>query len=277
MTTYRLRGAVERVAGGEDDALRADVVDDVGFGRIDDVRLLDLVGERPVGNLEDHLVADLDVGDVAERREVGGAVAGDPDRLALSRQARVRVVAGPLLEVRLVGSLDEDEVDADARDLDPADALAVRGSCRRRSMQAGRPAGRRRCRSDDRDVGYRRVGEEVRLELIELVAGCGLFDAPVDRRERLLPGERDPGVGQDDQPAVIRATERIRAIRLMRPGSLRTGRRLVSPEALLVAVVKDCRVRERLSQAILRSPPTRPIPSGSGAFCCSTRVASTRA
>ena len=50
-------------------------------------------------------------------------MAGDRDGLALSRQRRRRVVARPLLEIGLVRPLDDDEVDVDARDLDPADAL----------------------------------------------------------------------------------------------------------------------------------------------------------
>ena len=84
-----LRGAVERVAGAQHQALVADLLDDADVARVDDLGLLHPVGEGRVGHLEGDPVAPLHRVDVAEGRQVGGAVAGDPDRAALAGERRL--------------------------------------------------------------------------------------------------------------------------------------------------------------------------------------------
>ena len=60
----------------------------------------DLVDEPALERGEDHLVADVQLVDVAERAVVAGAVAGDDHVAAVAGHRRARPVAGTVVEHR---------------------------------------------------------------------------------------------------------------------------------------------------------------------------------
>jgi hypothetical protein len=130
-----------------------------------------------------------------ERRQVGRPVAGDPDRPPLAGKRGIGVVAGPLLKARGVGALDEHHVEVDARDLDSPDPLA--------GLDLG---GERGCQAVGPPLGIALAqrlptlwrAQELVGGLVERVLGLSLLDRAVDRRHRLLPGERQGDVREDD-------------------------------------------------------------------------------
>src|SRR6266498_3936367 len=85
----------------------------------------DAVGERAVGHLDRDRVPLAQVVDVREGRQVGRAMTGDVDESVLAGYEASEVAAGPLLERVVVGAVDEDHVEAEARDPDPADRVAL--------------------------------------------------------------------------------------------------------------------------------------------------------
>src|SRR5215211_1993477 len=95
-----LRGAVEGMAGGEDETTVADGFDDPDVSRIDHLVLLDRVGEGCIGHLDPDLVTVLDLVDLPERGEIGGPVTGDRDRSGLAGDRCRPVVARALLQRR---------------------------------------------------------------------------------------------------------------------------------------------------------------------------------
>ena len=102
-----------------------DVVDHVGVAGRHDEALGGVVDEDALQRGEDDGVADLDRVEVVEGVAVGGAVPGDGGVAGLARERRADVVARALAQVGRVGALDDDLVDADHRDADVADGLAL--------------------------------------------------------------------------------------------------------------------------------------------------------
>jgi hypothetical protein len=94
--------------------------------------------------------------------EIGGPVPGDAHPpVPVPGERGIRVVARPLLEVRVIGPLDDDEVDVDTRD----DELGDRVS---RQLDDGLvPELGRRLRSDD----GRELPAEIRLSRLGVKAG----------------------------------------------------------------------------------------------------------
>ena len=90
-----LRGAVERVAGGEHEALVADLTHDLHVARVDDLGSLDPIGEGRVGHLQGHGVAAVHRVDVAEGGEVCGPMAGDAHGPAIEEAGGEAVGADP--------------------------------------------------------------------------------------------------------------------------------------------------------------------------------------
>ena len=84
-----------------------------------------VVHEDALQRGEDDRVTDLDRVEVVEGVAVGGPVAGDGGIAGLPGQGRPDVVARPLAEVRRVRTLDDDLVDADHRNADVADGVAL--------------------------------------------------------------------------------------------------------------------------------------------------------
>ena len=168
-----LRRAVERMAGAQHQAAVADRLQHGEVLVVDDLGLLDAVDEAPVGHVDDDPVARVELVDVAERRAVGGAVAGDRRRPALAGQRRLGVVAGPLAEALEIGALDDVLVHADRRNLDPRDRIALQGL--------------------SPDDPLRRVDEGGLQLLLVLVRDVG--------GDRLLPQQGDRGVGDEERPA----------------------------------------------------------------------------
>ena len=185
------------------------------------------VGEGRVGHLEHHLGAVVDVVDVAKWRQVGRAVPGDPDRSALTRQPRVRVVAGAALKLRGLGSLDEHVVGVDARDPDRPDRVPdlhlIGETVGQHLRLRARPV-------HALDRGQRRLVGKLAPQRLELAGELVLLDLAVDRRDRLLPRQRHATSARTTIPAVIRAVERIRSARAtaLHDG----GRRSSSPATL---------------------------------------------
>src|SRR5262249_28675010 len=70
-----LGGRVQRVAGGQDQAVVGDALRDPDGGRRDDPRALDLVREAAVGQRQRDRVTRLELVDAPEPGAVGGAVA----------------------------------------------------------------------------------------------------------------------------------------------------------------------------------------------------------
>src|SRR3954454_2865729 len=101
--------AVERVAGAQDEAVVAHGVQDPGGVVVDDLGLLNPVGEGAVGHGEDDPVAALEVVDMAEGRPVGGTVAGDGHGAALAGQRCGGVVPRALAKRDRVGALDHED------------------------------------------------------------------------------------------------------------------------------------------------------------------------
>src|SRR3954470_2961670 len=94
-------------------------------------------------------VARLDLIEVEERVQVGGAMPSDPDAArALPRIGGVDVVTGTLLQILVVGSLDDDHVEIDPRDQDDGVRIARkdprRGSDRRHRLRVRLPLLHRR-------------------------------------------------------------------------------------------------------------------------------------
>src|SRR5688500_11266513 len=102
------------MAGGEDKGLEAALADHGPVVVRDDLVLEHAVVEGAVRDLDDDLVAAVELVDVAEGRAEGRAVARNRDRLAEPGEGRLLVVAGPAREVaRPARSVDEDRVDAE--------------------------------------------------------------------------------------------------------------------------------------------------------------------
>ena len=95
---------------------------------------------------------------------------------------------GPRAQVGGVGAADDDRPQPDARDAQLGDRLAVAA---RAGEGAGGHGGARAV------AGVARGGE---LERAQLRGEAVLGAAGAQRAERLLPGERDGRVGQDEQP-----------------------------------------------------------------------------
>ena len=164
------------MAGAQDEPVVGDLVLDPGRVRIDDPGSLDAVGERPVGHRQDDPVARLEAVDVAERRSVGGAVAGDRHGAALPGQRSVRVVTGALAQGVGVVALDDVGVLVDRGHLDLADRVALE------RLEA------------DQVVG---AGRQLRQLVLEL----GLLAIRQKSRDWLLPGQGKSGIGDEHRPA----------------------------------------------------------------------------
>ena len=110
------------------------------------------------------------------------------------------VAAGALAKGGGVGALDDHGLEVDLGDLDPPDPFPGLTSCSK--IRARASSSRRLGRSPaslGRVGGLGDVGavEESLLEGLERVAGPALLDRAVDRRDRLLPGERHRNVDRD--------------------------------------------------------------------------------
>ena len=116
---------VLRIARRERERGARRLVEHLGLLRCDD----QLLGHRiPVGageGLDRDLVAGGELVEAVERRAVGRAVTGDRGVAELTRHGRVGVVAGSLAQVGHGDALDHGRVDADLRDADHRDRLAV--------------------------------------------------------------------------------------------------------------------------------------------------------
>ena len=123
-------GAEARVAGGEGQLVGEDVVDHGRVAGRDHEALRGVVDEDALQRGEDDRVSDLHRVEVVEGMAVGGAVAGDGGVAGLPGQRRSDVVARALAQIGRVGALDHDLVDADHRDPDVADGVAL-GRCGR--------------------------------------------------------------------------------------------------------------------------------------------------
>ena len=199
-----LGGAVERVAGGEDEPLaptgrRSDV------RRLDDLRVLDLVGETRVRHVEDDLVACLDLVVVRTGR---GRSCGDrrspssapwPGRRC--RDSGRGRAAGPgclgALDDDVVGVVRSDRICRSLALLEPrleplASWCAFSGTPLARSIDCSAASS-----GNSASSGRELVGKLVLLNLA------------VDGGNRLLPSERDRHVASTTIPAVISAIERI--------------------------------------------------------------------
>ncbi len=186
------------MTGAQHQALVADVADDADLVRLHRRRCLHAVDEGAVGHLEDHLVAAVHRVDLAEGRQVGGAVTGDPDRPALARERRLRIVAGPLPQRGLVGALDDDHVEAvHVRGEDAPDRLTGLRFGGEAFGEDADPLAFAERAGDRRAVGG---GGVARFDALQLIRRFALFDRAVERGERLLVGERDRHLGDQDDP-----------------------------------------------------------------------------
>src|SRR5690606_26452902 len=138
-----LGGRVLRVARGEGQAVVTEVAHDVGVLGVDDELLAHLVDEGALHRGDLDPVAGVQLVDVVERGAVGGAVPGDGGVAGLAGERAVLVVARPTLEVVQAHYLDDDLVDADVRDPDAGDGVAL-GRQRWRWGRLGRGGGRAR-------------------------------------------------------------------------------------------------------------------------------------
>ncbi len=118
------RRAEPRVTGGQRQDVGEDVVDHVGIAGGHDEAPRRVVDEDPLQCREDDGVAHLHRVEVVERVAVGGAMAGDRGVAALPWHRCADVVPRSLAQVRGVGPLHHDLVDADDRDAYVADRLA---------------------------------------------------------------------------------------------------------------------------------------------------------
>ena len=158
----------------------------------------DGVGEAAVGHRDDDAVAAPEFVDVAERREVRGAVAGDRRRAAEAREralriARARVDPRALLEFFGARPVHQHEVRPDARDLDPPHGAAfVRLAFElfREQPDAVVHA------VEHREALRHRLRGRRLVERPQRPAQLVLADRRVDRRDRLLPEQRDRRVGR---------------------------------------------------------------------------------
>src|SRR6266498_1287915 len=81
-------GGKERMTGAEHEAIMPYPAQHGQVARLDDAPALDRVAEARVGQAERHRVATAQGVEVAERRAVGRAMAGDRGRAALAGQRR---------------------------------------------------------------------------------------------------------------------------------------------------------------------------------------------
>jgi hypothetical protein len=197
-----------------------------GIGRRDHLvvaRRDDLLAGHPVDEAsgqggDDDLVADLELVDVEERLAERGAVTGDRRVAELARHRRVRIVAGSLLQVVLLHPGDHDLVDADGRQLETGDRVALgdwwqagdRHRLPRRWWRGSNPSaasrpgvdcvsrrwrgGRRRV--DGRCGGRRRAGEELLELVLQRVLRAGGLDAGAPQ---LIRDEREHQQSRGDQ------------------------------------------------------------------------------
>ncbi len=114
-------------------------------------------------------------------------------------ERRGRVVAGSPAQVGGPRALDEHVLDADRRDPDPPQRIAGVAAAAERPGGERQPAAlvqpRQRAPVDG---GQRRL-----LERVELVAELVLLVAPVQRRDRLLPQQRDRASASSSAPTTI--------------------------------------------------------------------------
>jgi len=119
-----LGGAVERVAGGEDEALIAHAALHPQRGGRHYPGSLDAVGEARIGHGHDDWVARAQLVDRPKRRQEGGAVPGYRNRAALAGERRVRVVPRPLAQGRRVVAFDERVATVERGQFHPTDRVA---------------------------------------------------------------------------------------------------------------------------------------------------------
>src|SRR5439155_1474074 len=136
------------VAGGDDPVLRR------------------AVDERRVRQLDLDRVSGPDRVDVRERREVRRPVSGDVDEAVLAGHERAQVAARALRQRVVVGAVDENHVESDAVDPDPADGRpALHRLAKGRRLPPDRAALRREVRPQRRRPV---VGDEVLVRIREL-------------------------------------------------------------------------------------------------------------
>ena len=184
-----------RVAGLEDNHLAAVRVEDGDVVCADDPVPEDPVAECPVRHAERHRVAEANRFDVGERGQVGRPVARDVDELPLAWHVGAQVATRAFPERRVVGPVDEDHVQAEARHVDPADRLApVRGEPVAMGLALDRAhLGTHRLRPGDETRLVR--GEALAIAVGELV----LLPVRVKRREGVLPAPDDDDPDQHQQ------------------------------------------------------------------------------
>src|SRR6059058_2827032 len=119
--------------------------EDREIGRLDDPAPAHAVHECRVRHFEGDAIAIAELVDVREGRQVCRAVPRDVHEPVLAGHERPEVAAGPLLQGLMVGPVDDDHVDAHARDADPPDRLAAPGALAialRQSSRRGEAIGR---------------------------------------------------------------------------------------------------------------------------------------
>lgn len=153
------------------------------------------VDERPVGHLESDEVARLDLVDIRKRSQERRPMSGDIDETALARHVRAEISTGAALQGRLIGSVHDHHVQAEAGDDDPTYRLPLPGrvpevGCR--ELDCPR-LGRGRLASHQRRPGRR-------LQLVlELLSELVLLPRRIEGGEGVLPlpDDDDPGQSED--------------------------------------------------------------------------------
>jgi hypothetical protein len=126
-------------------------------------------------------------------------VARDADRAALAGQRRLREVAGALAQGAEVGPFDDDVVAPDRRHAQPADRVALPVAA---ALEAGELGQRLVGIAKARDRRERAlVGLRLVVQSIQLAVERGLVAAGHERRDGLLPGEREARIQQQEKTA----------------------------------------------------------------------------
>ena len=150
--------------------------------------VFDRVAEGAVGQADGDRVPATQRVEVAEGRAVGRPVPGDGRRAVLTGERRAGDEARALAQVAGRGPAHHDRAQADARDAQLGERLAVATRARQRARVDGEVGG----------VGGVARGRE--LERVQLRGEVMLGASGAQRAERLLPRERRRRVGQDQQP-----------------------------------------------------------------------------
>ncbi len=225
----------------------ADVGDrGLDVGRPHDPLAGDRVGEVRVWHVQEDVVAGFQEIDLSKRREIGGSVPGDRGRARDAGEVRFPVEARPADQVAGIGAVDHHIVGADTRDQYPPDGRTVAGMAFELTRQIADPGllirqARERAALD----GCRRgtfYGTQVTAEMV-------LHDRRVQRRQRLLPDDRDQSVHQrqhtehdqrDRQRSHHARRARAAVLRACERGYGRGGGERLRHRASIVAELTPC-------------------------------------